>query len=101
MGGREGGRWQQLVKNCPEKPHSEYTDTRAVHIVSREAQWTQLWPRVQSQVDAIHLVRSKGAIVSSLHLHTVENCPEKSRLIKNGDYMHSVMAAIVHSYKLD
>ena len=26
-------RWQQQVKNCPEKLHSEDTDTRAVHIV--------------------------------------------------------------------
>ena len=60
------------MKNCPEKPHSEDTDTRAVHIVSREAQKTQPWPRVQyqSQVDAIHLVRSTGAIVSDPHLNT-------------------------------
>ena len=60
------GRWQQEVKNCPEKLHSEDTDTRAVHIVSHEAQWTQLWPRVKSQVDVIHLVRSKGTIVTLL-----------------------------------
>ena len=33
-----GGKRQQLVKNCPEKLHSEDTDTRAVHLVSREAQ---------------------------------------------------------------
>ena len=76
-------------------------DTRAVHIVSREAQWTQLWPRIQFQVYVIHLVCSKGTIVSNPHLHTVKSCPEKNRLIKNGDYMHSVMVAIVHSYKLD
>ena len=103
MGGRQGwgGRWQQLVKNCPEKLHSEDTDTRAVHIVGREAQWTQLWPRVQSQVDVIHLVRSTGAIVSNPNLYTVKSCPEKSRPIKNGHHMHSVMLAIVHSYKLD
>ena len=40
MGGRGGGlggRWQQLFKNCPEKLHSEDTDTRAVHLVGREA----------------------------------------------------------------
>ena len=73
-----GGRWQQLVKNCPEKLHSEDMDTRAVHIVGREAQWTQPWQRVQSQVDIIHLVRSTGAIVSYLHLYTVKSCPEKT-----------------------
>ena len=33
-----GGRWQQLLKNCPEKLHSEDTDTGAVHLVSGEAQ---------------------------------------------------------------
>ena len=65
-----GGRWQQLVKNCPEKLHSEDMDTRAVHIVGCEAQWIQLWPRAQSQVDVIHLVRSTGAIMSNPHLHT-------------------------------
>ena len=92
-----GGRWQQQVKNCPEKLHSEDMETRAVDIVSHEAQWTQPWPRMQSQVDVIHLVRSTGAIVSNPHLHTVKSFPEKSRLIKNGDYMHSVMLAIVHS----
>ena len=37
-------------------------------IVSHEAHWTQLWSRVQSQVDFIHLVLSTGAIVSNLHL---------------------------------
>ena len=100
-GGGWGGKWQQIVKNCPEKHHSKDTDTRAIHLVSREVQWTQPWPRVQSQVDFIHLVRSTGAIVSSPHLHTVKSCPEKSRPIKNGHHMHSVMLAIVHSYKLD
>ena len=59
-----------------------------------------LWPRVQFQVDVIHLVRSTGAIVSNPHLHTVKSCPGKSRLIKNGHHMHSVMLAIVHSCKL-
>ena len=39
--------------------------------------------------------------MSNPHLHTVKSCPEKSRLIKNGDYMHSVMIAIKYSYKLD
>ena len=44
VGGREagargwGGRWQQLLKNCPKKLHSEDMDTRAVHLVSCEAQ---------------------------------------------------------------
>ena len=35
-----GGRWQEQVKNCPEKLHSEDMDTRAVHIVGCETQWT-------------------------------------------------------------
>ena len=69
------------MKNCPEKLHVEDMDTRAIHLVSREAQWTQPWPRIQSQVDVIHLVRSTGAIVSNPHLHTVKSCPEKSRPI--------------------
>ena len=57
------------VSTASEKPskelklHSEDTDTRAVYIVSREAQWTQPWLRVQSQVDVIHLVHSKGVII--------------------------------------
>ena len=39
-GGKQGwgGRWQQLLKNSPEKFHSEDTDTRAVHLVGHEAQ---------------------------------------------------------------
>ena len=107
MGGWEagaggwGGRWQQLLKNSSEKLHSEDTGTRAVHLVSHEAQWTQSWPRVQSQVDVIHLVRFTGVIVSNPHLHTVKSCPEKSRPIKNGHHMYSIMLAIVHSYKLN
>ena len=96
-----GGRWQQLVKNCPEKLHSEDTDTRAVHLVSCEAQYKKPWPRVQSQVDVIHLVCSTGAILSNPHLHTIKSCPEKGRSIKNGHHMHSEMLAIVHNYKLD
>ena len=70
------------MKNCPEKLHSENTDTGAV---GHEAQWTQPWPRVQSQGDVIHLVRSTGAIVLNPHLHSVKSYPEKSRLIKNED----------------
>ena len=41
MGGRGGGVGREVataVKNCPEKLHSEDTDTRAVHLVSGEAQ---------------------------------------------------------------
>ena len=76
-----GGRWHQLVKNCPEKLHSEDKDTRA----AQEAQWTQAGTRVESQVDVIYLVRSTGAImhVSIPHLHSAKSYP--------GDWMHSVM----------
>ena len=36
------------------------------------------------------------------HIYTLlKAAPEKSRPIKNGHHMHSVMLAIVHSYKLD
>ena len=72
-------------------------------IVGHETQeqWTQLWSRVRSQVDVIHLVRSTGAIVSNPHLHSVKSCPEKSRPIKYGGQVHSVMIAIEYSYKLD
>ena len=43
MGGRQGrgggeGGGNSCLKNCPEKLHSEDTDTRAVHLVSGEAQ---------------------------------------------------------------
>ena len=55
---------------------------------------------VQSQVNAIHLMHSMGAIVSIPHLHSVKNYPEKGRLIKYGDWMHSVMIAIEYSYNL-
>ena len=70
-------------------------------IVGHETQWTQPWPRVRSQVDVIHLVRSTGAIVSNPHLHSVESCPEKSRPIKHGGQLHGLMIAIEYSYKLD
>ena len=70
-------------------------------IVSHEAQWTQRWSRVQSQVDVIHLVRSTGAIVSNPHLHNVKSYPEKSRAIKNGGQMHGAMIAIEYNYKLN
>ena len=36
-GGGEGG-GSSCLKNCPEELHSEDTDTRAVHLVSGEAQ---------------------------------------------------------------
>ena len=75
-----GVRWEVATacENCLEKLHSKDTDTRAVQIVSSEAQWTQPWLRVQSQVDFIYLVHS--AIVSNPHLHTstVKSPPEKS-----------------------
>ena len=70
-------------------------------IVGLETQWTQAWLRVRSQADVIHLVRSTGAIVSNPHLHSVKSCPLKSRPIKYGGQMHSVMIAIEYSYKLD
>ena len=70
-------------------------------IVGLETQWTQLWSRVRSQADVIHLVRSTGAIMSNPHLHNVKSCPLKSRPIKYGGQMHSVMIAIKYSYKLD
>ena len=62
----------------------------------------QQWSGVQSQFNTIHLVHSTGAIVSIPHLHmySVKNCHEKSRLIKYGDWMHCVVIAIVYSYKL-
>ena len=60
-------------------------------IVGHETQWTQPWPRVRSQVDVIHLVRSTGAIVSNPHLHSVESCPEKSRPIKHGGQLHGLI----------
>ena len=70
-------------------------------MVGHETQWTQPWPRVRSQVDVIHLVRSTGAIVSNQHLHSVESCPEKSRPIKHRGQLHGLMIAIEYSYKLD
>ena len=73
------------------------TRTPEQSIVSHEAQWTQLWSRVQSEVDAIHVVHSTGAIVSIPHLCSVKSCPEKRRLIKYGDWMPSVMIAIEYS----
>ena len=66
-------------------------------IVSIEVQWTQPWLSVKSQVDAIHLVLSTGAIMSIPHLHSVKSCPEKSRLIKDGDWMQNVVIAIEYS----
>ena len=34
------------------------------------------------------------------HLHSVKCCPEKSRLIKYGDWMHGIMIPIEYIYKL-
>ena len=65
-----------------------------------KTQRTKQSSRVQSQVNAIHLVCSTGAIVSTPHLHSVKNCPENSGPIKYGDWNHSVMIAIVYTYKL-
>ena len=86
------------VGACEKNCSTVKTWTPEQSIVSREAQWTQPWSRVQSQIDAIHLVCSTGAIVSIPHLHSVKNCSEKSRPIKYGDWMHSVMIAIEYSY---
>ena len=92
-----GGRWQKLVKNCPEKLYGEAEDTmHTVHRYSCEAQWTQLW--IQPQVDAIYLVHSTGIIMSLPQLHSVNSCPEKSRLIKYRGWMHSVMIANKQSW---
>ena len=99
-----GGGNQQLVKNCPKSSTVKtWTPEQSIYVVSHEPQWTQPWLRVQSQVDVIHLVNSTGVIVSNSHLYTVKSCPEKRRLIKNGDLMHSIMIAIEYSYvyKLD
>ena len=83
---------QKLSREAPRTPEQS--------IVSHEEQGTQPWLRVQSQVDAIHLVHSTGAIVLIPHLRSVKNCPDKSRLIKYGEWMHSVMIAIEYSYNL-
>ena len=67
------------------------TQTPEQFTVSCEALLIQPWTRVQLQVDAIHLVCSAGIIMSNQHLHTVENSPEKSRVIKYGDWIYSAM----------
>ena len=78
------GRWQKLVKSV-QRSSTAKTQTSEQSIVDREAQWTQPWWRVQSQVDVLHLVHSTGAIVSIPHLHSVKSCPVKIRLIKCED----------------
>ena len=95
-----GGRWQKLVKSV-QSSFPVKTRSPEQSIVSNEAQWTQPWSTVQSQVDVIHLVHSTGAIMSNSHLHGAKSCPENSRPIKYGDQMHGVMIAIEYSYKLD
>ena len=88
-----GGRWQQLLKNCPEKLHSEDTDTKAVHLVSREARRHSHGqgynPRLMSSIWC-----TPQAPLCLTHIYTLKICPD-------GHHMHSVMLAIVHSYKLD
>ena len=98
--GERDGRWQKLVKSFQS---SSTAKTRSLEqsIVGHETQWTQPWLRVQSRVDVIHLVRSTGAIMSSPHLQSVKNCPEKSKPIKYGGQMHGLMIAIEYSHKLD
>ena len=69
------------------------TRTPEQSIVSCETQWTQPWPRVQSQVDIIHFVRSTGAIVSNPHLHTVKAALRKGAIVSN-PHLHTVKAAL-------
>ena len=66
----EGG--NSLTKTV-QRSFTVKTWTLEQSIVSRQAHWTQPWSRVH---------------------------PEKSRLIKYGDWMHIVMIAIEYSYKL-
>ena len=65
-----------------------------------KAQWIPPWSRAQSQVNAIHLVRSTGTIASVTHLHRAKNCREKSAPIKCIGWIDSVMIVIEYSYKL-
>ena len=90
-GGVGGGKslWKSVQSSSTVKTRSPEQS-----IVGCETQWTQPCSRVRSQVDVIHLVRSTGAIVSNPHLHSVKNCPEKSRPIKYGGQMHGLMIAI-------
>ena len=55
---------------------------------------------VKLQVNTIHLVCFVGTIVSVSHLHDVKACPQKSRSVNSGDWMHNLMIAIEYSYKL-
>ena len=63
-------------------------------------QWAPPWSGVQSQADNIHLMCSTGAILSVPHLHSAKSYLEKSRAVKYGDWIHSVMIAIECSFKL-
>ena len=70
-------------KACESVQTSSPAKTRSPEqsIVSHVAQWTQPWSRVQSQVDVIYLVHSKGAgVMSNPHLRVVKSCPEKSSM---------------------
>ena len=58
------------------------TQTPEQSTGNREAQWTQPWSRVQSQVNTKHLVHSRGTILSVLHLHSVKIYLQKARPIK-------------------
>ena len=78
-----------------QKSSTVKTQTPDQSIVGQKAQWTQAEIRIQ--LDDTYLVCSTGAIVSIPHLHNVEGCPGKSRIIKYGNWMHSVMIAIEYS----
>ena len=78
MGGW-GGRWQKLLKKLSRRSWSVKTWTSEQSIGSCEAQCTLLLSWVQSQVDAMHLMHSTGAIMSVPYLHNIESCPQKSR----------------------
>ena len=42
------------------------TQTPEQYIVGPQAQWTQPWSRVQSQVDVIHLVHSTAKVAEQV-----------------------------------
>ena len=75
MGGRQGvGREVAIaVKKTVQRSSTVKTRTpeQSIWLVVRPSTETQPWPRVQSQVDVIHLVCSTGTIVSNPHLYTL------------------------------
>ena len=77
------------------------TQTPEQSIVSQETQWTQTGTREQSQVDATHLMCSTGTIASIPCSHSVKSSSRKSKPIKCGDLMHSVMIAIEYMIQLN